>query len=164
MINRFAHRLNSVMARDAITHDSHVVEECGRECGSPVTTVALLVGWEVIERFTHGDLTVMAARAGPEHLDMIHPHDRHPGVGLMAGVAAFRAEHVLSRLGTGLHPACLSVTSGTKDGRTCEDRVDMTAPAGRQLMGTVEPEASGEVVELRGQTRLSRASQREQQH
>ena len=125
VIDGLAHCGHAVVAGKARASDTGVVEG-GRDprCSS-MTIVALVAGWQVVDRFAACLAPVMAADAGAQHLQVVNPLYSSPGIRPVAGAATIRCYHMKRWLRCRTDSTRLRMAAGTLYRRACKQSVRM---------------------------------------
>ncbi len=125
VIDGLAHCGHAVVAGNAAASDTGVVEG-GRDprCSS-MTIVALVAGWQVVDRFAACLAPVMAAYAGAQHLQVVNPLYSSPDIRPVAGAAAIRCYHMKRWLRCRTDSTRLRMATGTLCGCACKQSVRM---------------------------------------
>ncbi len=125
VIDGLAHCGHAVVAGKAAASDTGVVEG-GRDprCSS-MTIVALVAGWQVVDRFAACFAPVMAADAGAQHLQVVNPEYSSPGIRPVAGAATIRCHDMKRWLRCRTDSTRLRMAAGTLCRRACKQSVRM---------------------------------------
>ena len=142
---------DSVVATDTAGGDAIMIEDHGRPAHIRMARIALLGRLHVIRGHAFGSSTVVAARAGAEHLRMIHHGNRHPVGNDMAGLAVFRRDRMIDGSGGFGIDARAVVTESALPGGSLEQTACMTGFTGYRPVRALQIESGLEMIErLRG--------------
>ena len=119
-----------------------------------MAVIALVAGWNMIDRLAECALIVVAGVAASKHLEMIHSYYRRPRGRAMAGFAAFGNNVVCRRGCCCAHSSRIGVAAGTVCRRADEHAVNVTTRAFAELMRAVEPKSGRKMIELRSDRSL----------
>ena len=90
-----------------------------------MAVVALVAGWQVIDRLAVRFAPVMAADAGAQHFQVVNPRYSNPGIRPVTSVATIRCCDMNSWLRRRVDTTRLRVAAGTLCRRTCKQAVGM---------------------------------------